>query len=118
MTIHGRQKRKAVPFFEDVAGPQWRTAVYTLIFLLQEDTLPLLTCKHMPGWTKRRDSDGKVTETQASDAESEAPLQQTKMIKVNSIEEAMELMKKMGIKDDDPQMKQLKDLQNKQGKGK
>jgi hypothetical protein len=112
--------RRVLPFFEDAGGPAWRTAVYALIFLLQEDTLPLLACKTDPSWTRSRDSDGKLAA--AGDA-GDGPgagddVEGRRTMMFTNIDEAIEAMKKMGLDEDSPEIKKLKELQEKSGKKK
>ncbi|MFO0983480.1 MAG: hypothetical protein U1E76_17395 [Planctomycetota bacterium] len=101
--------RKALPFFDDCAGPAWRTAIYSLVLQLQDDALPVLSPGPGASFTQSRDSSGKLA-APAAPAADQAPAGATQF---TSIEDAIQFMKKMGVKDDDPQMKQLKELEKK-----
>jgi hypothetical protein len=112
-----KARRKTVPFFDDLSGPAWRTAVYSLIFLLQEDALPLLVAKADPAWTKTRDSDGKVKEEGApAFPETGQPVEGQKNMMIISGEDAIEAMKKMGFDENSKEMKQIKEQLGKKKK--
>lgn len=102
--------RKRLPFFCDLEGPAWRTALYTLIFLLQEDTLPLLACRPDPR-APLRDGTGKRLHTGASPGPGQKPPPGAKTMQFKSVDEAIEFLKKMGIDENDPQIQQLQKLQ-------
>jgi hypothetical protein len=106
--------RKPIPFFEDVGGSAWRTAVYTLIFLLQEERLPVLVANASSPLTRRRDADGKMTESASPADPAETP--EKNAMTFTSVDDAIEFLKKMGLDEDDPQIKQLKEMQEKTGK--
>jgi hypothetical protein len=114
-----KPRRKPVPFLDDLSGPAWRTSVYTLLLLLQEDALPLLVAKADPAWTRTRDSDGKVQEggSQQGPAAGQ-PMEGQKTMMFTSIEDAIEAMKKMGLDEDGPEIKSLREQIKKQKKKK
>ncbi|MEW6744299.1 MAG: hypothetical protein AB1486_16215 [Planctomycetota bacterium] len=112
-----KSKRVKLPFFDDCDGPAWRTAVYTLVFLLPQEGLPLLTGSASATPGRRRDSDGKLSESPAAEAGAAPPgAEAAQMFQINSVEEAIEMLKKMGFDDDSPEMKQIKEIQEKMGK--
>jgi|GEM_PF-3153483 len=111
-----KARRVAVPFFDDLQGPAWRTALYSLILLLQEDTLPLLTAKVDGTQGKRRDSEGTILAgPEDADSSGEQPPEQAGTMMFTNIDDAIEAMKKMGLDEDSPEMKQLMELKEQMG---
>lgn len=108
-----KSNRRALPFLDDCLGTPWRTAVFSLILLLQEDGVPILSPPVAATFAKQRDSDGKVTERSKT---ADTPAAATGAMQFESIDQAVEYLKKMGMSDDDPQLKQLLDMQKQQKK--
>jgi hypothetical protein len=100
--------RKSLPVLDDCLGAAWHTAIFSLILALQEDELPILCPPVAARFAKRRDTDAKVSEQAATAEAAAAP---KGAMQFQSLDEAIEALKKMGLKDDDPQIKQLQDLQ-------
>ncbi|MBI4565415.1 MAG: hypothetical protein HY716_12040 [Planctomycetes bacterium] len=98
--------RRAAPRFagyEACDGPSWRTAHYALICLLQNDSL--VWVKAEAAGKRTRDGNGVLVDDVSKPAE-DPKLNRT----FNSIDEAIEFLKKMGVGQDDPNMKQLENL--------
>ncbi|MFH1998606.1 MAG: DUF6288 domain-containing protein, partial [Planctomycetota bacterium] len=93
--------KREIPFYSDCQGEAWRASIYTLIFLLQEDALPKFMVLHASEVGVDRDSDGKRMEGASSmpglpeGMDNLPPGAQT--FTFTSEEEAMEVLKKMGI---------------------
>lgn len=107
-----KPERREIPFYSDCEGEAWRAAVYTLIFLLQEDALPKFAALQKSENEGMRDSDGKRTEgSSAMPGLPEGlgdlpPGAQT--FTFSSEEEAMEFLKSMGLDETSTQIKTIR----------
>lgn len=98
------QKRN-LPFYGEVEGVGWATAHGVRVCLLQNDAPPALIAKETYLANRPRDSAGKRLEASAAGP---GPGDGAQVI--TSPQELIEMMKKMGIPEDDPQVKQMLDM--------
>lgn len=104
----GAPDPREIPFLAAVDGPAWRTAHGALALLLDRDTLPVLRLTQ-PAWSRERDGSGAIV---SADPTPDAPAKPPKgNMEFASVEEAIKFMKdSLGLKDDDPQIKKLREM--------
>ena len=104
----GAPDPRELPFLAAVDGPAWRTAHGALALLLDRDALPVLRLTQ-PAWSRERDGSGAIVSADsAPDASTKPPKGDMEFA---SVEEAIKFMKdSLGLKDDDPQIKKLREM--------